>query len=218
MKKLLAAVAAAVAALALFGCANASQEKDTAPRAEAPTASQTALLRPAPQPIAEVTATEINACKNAWATAYANEHGISVAAAERYARHISTTPATTLTDINGGAYIFGANNVGATVWSTCAASIKAEREAQAQQAAALSPTPTTEAAARPTAESQPDATQAPASDWMATMIEVPLIVLLVGILVAFIIGGIVGLALSNNMQRRQKPTRGLGLGSPPLGG
>lgn len=121
-------IVAAFAALAMIGCTPDKAEK--AP-STAPTETVQATSQPAPQPIAPVTVTDINDCKNAWAAAWAKEHGTTVAAAERYARQISTTPPTTLR-INGQDYVFGDRNKGATVWSTCEASLKAARLAPAQ--------------------------------------------------------------------------------------
>lgn len=123
MKKL---IVAAFAALALIGCTPDKAEK--VPSAAPPETVQVTAL-PAPQPIA-VTIADIDACKDAWASAWAAEHRTTVAAAERYARRISTTPPTTLR-INGQDYVFGARNKGATVWSTCEASLKAARAAPA---------------------------------------------------------------------------------------
>ena len=74
---------------------------------------------------------DTNVCKNAWASDWAKKHGTTVAAAERYARRISTSPPTTLR-INGQDYVFNAAAKGATVWSTCEASLKAARGAPAQ--------------------------------------------------------------------------------------
>lgn len=127
MKKV---IVAAFAALALLGCVNASDTAKKAPDAAPPQTEQT-VRQSAPQPITSVTNADIDACKDAWASDWANEHHTTVAAAERYARRISTTPATTLR-INGQSYVFNANAKGATVWSTCEASLKAARAAPAQ--------------------------------------------------------------------------------------
>ena len=125
MKK---AIAAAFAALALFGCVNPSDKAETS---EPLFTAQSILVPSAPQPIAPVTNADTNVCKNAWASDWAKKHGTTVAAAERYARRISTSPPTTLR-INGQDYVFNAAAKGATVWSTCEASLKAARGAPAQ--------------------------------------------------------------------------------------
>jgi|GEM_PF-5089863 len=96
------------------------------------------LLFMAPQARAEgVSATEIYSCTNAWATTWAQGHGKTVADAMRYARRIQTTPTTTLS-IDGKDWVFGPNSEGATVWSTCEASLTTARE---QRTASTAPTP-----------------------------------------------------------------------------
>lgn len=91
------------------------------------------FLSLAPQAQAkEAPASQVLACTQAWAKAYAREHSTTVEGAMRYARRIKTTPPTTLY-INGKAYVFSTKTLGATVWGTCAASLAAESAAQTTQ-------------------------------------------------------------------------------------
>jgi len=123
MRKL---VIAAFAALAMFGCTRASDTVSTTSGPPPPAVQTTpTTTTPAPRPVTDA---EKCACKNDWAKAWAKEHGTTVAAAERYARSISTEPPTTL-HIYGKDFVFSKHTLGATVWSTCGKAIEDERKA-----------------------------------------------------------------------------------------
>lgn len=114
---------AAFAALALSGCVNPSGKAEKA--AAPPQPEQTARVLPAPQPIVQITVVDIDACKDAWAKAWAKKHHTTVAAAERHARRMQATPGARVT-VNGMSVPFTK-----TVWHSCEAAIKTARAAQA---------------------------------------------------------------------------------------
>lgn len=119
----------ALAALALFGCQKAPEEK-TVPREARPVATQALPERPAPQPDV-VTNAQINQCKNDWVADQATELRTSTAEVERRARHMRAAPNMKVT-VNGMSVAFTK-----TIWHSCEVAIEASRTtAQAQAAPA----------------------------------------------------------------------------------